>query len=67
MNSESSQFFIMQQDNTQLDGGYAAFGKLVSGEETLDKIADTPVTANGDEMSKPTQTVKIKAVTVLSK
>lgn len=67
MNSASSQFFIMHQDNTQLDGSYAAFGKLVSGEDTLDKIADTPVTANGDEMSKPTQTVKIKSVTVLSK
>jgi len=70
MDSASSQFFIMHGDNTVLDGSYAAFGKLVSGEETLDKIADTPVTASDldpDEMSKPTETVKIKSVIVLNK
>jgi peptidylprolyl isomerase/peptidyl-prolyl cis-trans isomerase B (cyclophilin B) len=67
--SASSQFFIMHGDTPQLDGKYAAFGKLISGEETLDNIADTPVKANEltGEMSVPTEIVKIKSVTVLKK
>lgn len=69
-NSASSQFFIMDADQPGLDGEYAAFGKLISGEATLDKIANTPVTANKynpSELSTPTEEVKIKAVTVLKK
>lgn len=38
-NSASSQFFIMHQDNTQLDGSYAAFGQVVFGMDTVDGIA----------------------------
>lgn len=37
-NSASSQFFIMQEDNTSLDGKYAAFGKVYEGMEVVDKI-----------------------------
>ena len=37
--SASSQFFIMHQDGTYLDGSYAAFGHVVEGMETVDKIA----------------------------
>ncbi|WP_202906841.1 hypothetical protein [Abyssisolibacter fermentans] len=46
----------------------AAFGKLIEGEETLDKIAETPVIYNPlmGEKSKPTVDVIIKKVTVLS-
>lgn len=67
--SASSQFFIMDGDSPNLDGDYAAFGKLISGEETLDKIANTPVEANPTtgEVSSPTQKVVIKSVTVLDK
>lgn len=39
-NSASSQFFIMHQTNTQLDGQYAAFGKVTSGMYVVDKIAN---------------------------
>lgn len=47
-NSASSQFFIMHDDAPYLDGQYAAFGKMVSGFEELDKLAETPVQdANG--------------------
>ena len=43
-NSASSQFFIVQQDSTFLDGEYAAFGRVTSGMEVVDAIcADTPV------------------------
>ncbi len=67
--SASSQFFIMHADTESLDGQYAAFGKIIKGEDVLDKIADTPVTANpmSGENSVPAETVKIKTVTVLSK
>ena len=39
-NSASSQFFIMHADGKFLDGQYAAFGKVVSGIETVDEIAN---------------------------
>lgn len=39
--SAGSQFFIMHKDAPHLDGSYAAFGKLVSGFETLDEIAES--------------------------
>lgn len=38
--SAGSQFFIMHADAPHLDGQYAAFGKLVSGYDVLDEIAD---------------------------
>lgn len=65
-NSASSQFFIMDGDNEYLDGKYAAFGKLIDGEETLDKIANTPVQKNSftGELSDPTVNVIIKKITV---
>ncbi len=68
--SASSQFFIMDGTAATLDGDYAAFGKLTSGEETLDKIVNTPVKANPSmrgEVSVPTEKVIIKSVTVLEK
>lgn len=39
-NSASSQFFICHADAKFLDGQYAAFGKVVDGIETVDKIAN---------------------------
>ena len=38
-NSAGSQFFIMHADADYLDGQYAAFGKVVSGMDVVDKIA----------------------------
>ena len=40
--SASSQFFIMHADAPHLDGAYAAFGRVVSGMDTVDRIAATP-------------------------
>lgn len=40
-NSAGSQFFIMHADSPHLDGGYAAFGKVVEGIEVVDEIAGT--------------------------
>jgi peptidyl-prolyl cis-trans isomerase B (cyclophilin B) len=42
--SASSQFFIMHETNTYLDGQYAAFGHVTDGMDIVDAIcADTPV------------------------
>lgn len=66
--SASSQFFIMDGNADSLDGDYAAFGKLIEGDKTLDEIANTPVGPNSEgENSKPEQVVRMKKVTVLSK
>ena len=49
-NSASSQFFIVHQDSTFLDGKYAAFGTVTSGMEVVDKIcADTAVEVKSKE------------------
>jgi len=37
--SASSQFFIVQEDSTHLDGNYAAFGHVTEGMDIVDKIA----------------------------
>ena len=41
-NSASSQFFVMHKDSPHLDGQYAAFGRVISGIETVDEIAAIP-------------------------
>ena len=38
-NSASSQFFLMHRDSPHLDAQYAAFGKVIEGEEVIDAIA----------------------------
>ncbi len=39
--SAGSQFFIMHEDSPHLDGSYAAFGKVIEGQEAVDAIAET--------------------------
>jgi cyclophilin family peptidyl-prolyl cis-trans isomerase len=62
--SGTAQFFINHSNNANLDypgsdgWGYAVFGKLVSGEDVLDKIA-TVETARGDA---PVETVLIRSI-----
>ena len=55
--SAGSQFFIMHADAPHLDGQYAAFGKLVEGEDVLDSI-DT------DWSDRPRTPQVMKTVTV---
>ena len=59
-NSASSQFFIMHDDAPYLDGNYAAFGKVISGIEEVDKIAQVET----DMMDKPLEEQKMKKVTI---
>ena len=58
MNSASSQFFIVTQDSTFLDGNYAAFGKVFAGMDAVDKIKDVDTDSN----DRPTQEQKMKSV-----
>lgn len=58
--SAGSQFFVMHADADYLDGQYAAFGKVVEGMETVDKIA----TVRTDFRDKPTLPQRMKKVTV---
>ena len=39
-NSASSQFFIVHEDSTFLDGQYAGFGKVIEGIEIVDRICE---------------------------
>lgn len=42
-NSAGSQFFIMNEDNDNLNGLYAGFGKVIEGLDVVDKIANVEV------------------------
>ena len=57
-NSASSQFFIVHEDSTFLDGQYAGFGKVTEGIEIVDKICeDTPVIDNNGTVLKGNQPI----------
>lgn len=60
--SASSQFFICHKDSFHLDGSYAAFGKMIAGYDTLDKIANKEVDAN----DKPKTKQVIKTITFVN-
>lgn len=63
-NTNGSQFFIMHQDYA-LPPNYTIFGKLTSGLDVLDKLADTPVDRDPrGEPSKPRTPPQISAVTI---
>lgn len=68
VNSASSQFFIVQQDATYLDGQYAAFGRVTEGMDVVDEIAAErtgSVSAQGME-DVPVDAIVIETVTVNS-
>jgi len=62
-NSAGSQFFIMVQEATHLDGEYAAFGKVIEGMETVDAIVAT----ERDATDKPLKDQQMKKVEVDTK
>lgn len=62
MNSAGSQFFIMHQDAPHLDGLYAAFGKVVSGIEEVDRIA----TVKTDLRDRPVEKQQIIKIVINS-
>lgn len=57
-NSGSSQFFICDKTSSHLDGDYAAFGYVLAGMDTVDKIAAVKTDGN----DKPLENVIIEKV-----
>ena len=63
--SASSQFFIVHEDSTFLDGQYAAFGHVTDGMDVVDAICEnTPVQDNTGTVKADDQPV-ITSVTVI--
>jgi peptidyl-prolyl cis-trans isomerase B (cyclophilin B) len=56
--SARSQFFITNTDKPDLDGGYAAFGTVVSGLDVIDEISAVPT----DSKDHPLEPVVIKTI-----
>jgi peptidyl-prolyl cis-trans isomerase B (cyclophilin B) len=65
-NSASCQFFVMTSRAPFLDGSYSAFGRLISGEETLDRIATARGAVRIDQSSvRPAEPQRILSTTVV--
>lgn len=70
--SASAQFFINHANNDGLDypsrdgWGYAVFGKVTSGMDVVDKIAQVPSGNNGMHQNVPQTPVIIKTVKIIS-
>lgn len=69
--SATAQFFINVVDNPNLDfprpdgNGYAVFGRVISGLETVNKIKAVPVENRGPHQNVPQQPVLIQSVTLI--
>jgi len=69
--SATSQFFINVADNfgldavNRVDGGYTVFGKVVKGQEVVDKIKGTLVDDTHGMQNVPVTPVTIESVSVL--
>ncbi len=61
--SAGSQFYICFDDVKNLDGDYAVFGYMLSGEETLDEINKNISSSSGE----PKEELKIKSIKVDTK
>src|SRR4029078_13121746 len=61
INSAGSQFFICHGDPSFLDGKYTAFGKLIKGDDVLEKIATTKTGPN----DRPTERVALESVKIV--
>jgi cyclophilin family peptidyl-prolyl cis-trans isomerase len=68
-NTNGSQFFICQVDNTnKLAKNYTIFGNVVSGQDVVDAIANAPVKASRQgEMSSPVDPITLLSVDISTK
>lgn len=71
--SATAQFFINHKDNTNLDypsfdgWGYTVFGKVSSGMDVVDAIANLPTTVKQGRKDVPVETITIKSIKRLDK
>jgi peptidyl-prolyl cis-trans isomerase B (cyclophilin B) len=64
--SAGSQFFLCFGKVSQLDGQYTTFGKVIKGDDVLDKLANVPVTmSSSGEKSKPVNRVALESVKIV--
>lgn len=63
--SAGSQFFVVTSDAKQLDGGYAAFGKMIEGFDVLETLNTIPV--GSVQTGQPTETIVIERITIDTK
>lgn len=72
-NSATAQFFVNVKDNASLDYpnpdgfGYAVFGKVVAGMDTIDKIKAVPTTVKGRYADTPVTPVVIESASVVKR
>jgi len=64
-NSAGSQFFICLGDASFLDRQYTAFGKLIKGDDVLEKLGNTPVGPSNGEVSKPKKRVSVESIKIV--
>jgi len=64
--SAGCQFFICHGDASFLDRQYTAFGKVIKGDDTLEKIANTPCGSSGRENSKPLERVEVQSIAIVA-
>lgn len=62
--SASSQFFIVHEDSTFLDGSYAAFGYVTEGMEVVDAICADAEPIDGNGTIPPENQPVIRSVTI---
>ena len=64
--SAGSQFFLCFGKVSQLDGQYTTFGKVIKGDDVLDKLANVQVAmSNSGERSKPVNRVALESVKIV--
>ena len=64
-NTNGSQFFIVHGANVTLPPSYTIFGQVVAGIDTVDALADIPVTASArGELSVPTEALRIETIEI---
>ena len=66
-NSASSQFFIVHEDSTHLDGQYAAFGYVTKGMEIVDKVCEDSKPTDNNGTIKADEQPIITSVTIRTK
>ena len=64
--SAGSQFFICHGDASFLNNKYTAFGKVIKGDEVLEKIANVPCGPGGDGAnSRPSTRVNVESLKIV--
>ncbi|AOZ05996.1 peptidylprolyl isomerase [Cupriavidus malaysiensis] len=70
-NSATAQFFVNVVDNPNLDypapdgNGYAVFGKVIDGMDTIDRIKVAPTTAYGPMRNVPATPIVIQSASIV--